>query len=228
MMQGKGCFPLRSSQPSQHRAGLRTGSSSWPRGNGCWPGPTAVFPTRFAAFNLTSRGAGLGQHRGSIALLSRAQPACKKTPSSHSGLVLPALPIPGGKTHWQEPKDDPCGDACGRSQVGTTMSPCSLGAELAVGHGMAGQGWESPQFFGSPQLIPKRDGSQMGCMEGVVVPPLCSPLQHPPGQGRGEQPNAFQKISCKWPGRVIHIKLIKPLLASQGRNPDVAVYLFWI
>lgn len=54
--------------------------------------------------------------------------------------------------------------------------------------------------------------------------PCCVPR----GRGRGEQPNAFQKISCKWPGRVIHIKLIKPLLVSQGRNPDVAVYLFWI
>lgn len=58
--------------------------------------------------------------------------------------------------------------------------------------------------------------------------PAASPHAVSPGWGRGEQPNAFQKISCKWLGRVIHIKLIKPLLVSQGRNPDVDIYLFWI
>lgn len=63
--------------------------------------------------------------------------------------------------------------------------------------------------------------------EGGGAPRCIPPYGVPPGRGRGEQPNAFQ-ISCKWLGRVIHIKLIKPLLVSQGRNPDVAVYLFWI
>lgn len=65
----------------------------------------------------------------------------------------------------------------------------------------------------------------------MAVPPppprFIPPYGVPPGRGRGEQPNAFQ-ISCKWLGRVIHIKLIKPLLVSRGRNPDAAVYLFWI
>lgn len=68
----------------------------------------------------------------------------------------------------------------------------------------------------------------MGCVEGVAVPLLCPPQWCPLGRGRAEQPNAFQKISCKWLRTVIHIKLIKPLLVSQGRNPDAAVYLFWI
>lgn len=36
-----------------------------------------------------------------------------------------------------------------------------------------------------------------------------------------------RRSAVEWPRRVIHIKLIKPLLVSQGRNPDVAVYLFW-
>lgn len=57
---------------------------------------------------------------------------------------------------------------------------------------------------------------------------MCPPQWRPLGRGRAEQPNAFQKISCKWLRTVIHIKLIKPLLVSQGRNPDAAVYLFWI
>lgn len=50
----------------------------------------------------------------------------------------------------------------------------------------------------------------------------------PVGRGEERSLNAFQKISCEWPGRVIRIKLINPLLVSQGGNPDVAVYLFWI
>lgn len=50
----------------------------------------------------------------------------------------------------------------------------------------------------------------------------------PVGWGEEHSLNAFQKISCEWPGRVIRIKLINPLLVSQGGNPDVAVYLFWI
>lgn len=76
-----------------------------------------------------------------------------------------------------------------------------------------------------PGGLPAAGPAPGGCMRGA---PALPPAQRPPGQGRGEQPNAFQKISCKWPGRVIHIKLINPLLVSQGGNPDVAVYLFWI
>lgn len=46
--------------------------------------------------------------------------------------------------------------------------------------------------------------------------PAASHRGVPRGRGRdqGVQPNAFQKISDEWPGRVIHIKPIKPLLAS--------------
>ena len=96
-----------------------------------------------------------------------------------------------------------------------------------------GGGWRQPEDP-SPSRSPKdtalgRHGwaawRGWRCPRCVCPPP--APWR-PPGRGRGEQPNAFQKISCKWPGRVIHIKLIKPLLVSRGRNPDVAVYLFWI
>lgn len=87
----------------------------------------------------------------------------------------------------------------------------------------------------SLQSLSKRDGCHPAPLEprigheerGWRCPHCIPPYSVPPGRGRGEQPNAFQ-ISCKWLGRVIHIKLIKPLLVSRGRNPDVAVYLFWI
>lgn len=71
-------------------------------------------------------------------------------------------------------------------------------------------------------------GATGGLCGGGGCSPAAPPVQRPPGRGGGEQPNAFQKISCKRPGRVIRIKLIKPLLVSRGRNPDVAVCLFWI
>lgn len=89
------------------------------------------------------------------------------------------------------------------------------------------------------QSLSKRDGCHTAPLEPRIgheergwrcpppLPAASPPYGVPPGRGRGEQPNAFQ-ISCKWLGRVIHIKLIKPLLVSRGRNPDAAVYLFWI
>lgn len=43
---------------------------------------------------------------------------------------------------------------------------------------------------------------------------LCSLTRYSQGWSGSELPNAFQKTSCKWPRRVIHVKLIKPLLVS--------------
>lgn len=99
------------------------------------------------------------------------------------------------------------------------------GGSRASRWGLSGGGGDFQWGGRGPGGLPAAGPAPEGCVRGAPASP---PARRPPGRGRGEQPNAFQKISCKWPGRVIHIKLINPLLVSQGGNPDVAVYLFWI
>lgn len=101
-------------------------------------------------------------------------------------------------------------------------------------HGMAVPGdgtWESRAHSGgckvvdgssqkmALQSVPKRNGSLLASQShswlwGRMAVPSASHHGIPRGQGRAVQPNAFQKISDEWLGRVIRIKPIKPLLAS--------------
>lgn len=162
-----------------------------------------------------------GQHGGNMVMLSCGKPAWKKIlPSRLGWLPFSSLEV----KPTREAQDGPVGLVLAEGQV-LRQYPC-VPWKLSLWqpwHGMAGPGDGCKVIDGdgqkmAPQSLPKRDGSGLALQSHRLAvgedgrAPAAS--QHGVTLGWGVQPNVFQRISDEWPGRVIHIKPIKSLLAS--------------